>query len=155
MSYPRYTLARSFKKVIGDGLGNHVKAAGAPTTFADIAAAYSIVLAAQVGDELLIRLSGQWFHTTNNGQTRVRFLANGTALPLLPTNGLFLAGNQTNSTYVVFEWMHTVVSGDLVAGYVTVKPQHASEADTLTLRNDGTNGKPLFTVQNLGPADPH
>lgn len=129
----------------GTGGGNHSTTSG---TFADIAAAYSVAVAAKAGDILIIRFTCQWFHSTGGKRLQVRFAVAGTAISDQPTNGLFVVAPDTNSQFNTFSWSRTVVSGDISGGLVTVKPQFATDAATCQIRNDGTNGKPLMVVEN-------
>lgn len=134
----------------GDGGGNHTTTS---STFADIhATLYDLSIAAVAGDQLLITFSTQWFHSAVDSQLRIRFTAAGTAIASMPTNGLYCSSERAStSKYNEFAWTHTVVSGDISGGLVAVVPQFATNASTATVRNDTTNGLPLFRIVNFGP----
>lgn len=142
---------RKMAFAIGDGGGNYTSTS---TTFANLhASLYSLSVAAVAGDRLLITLHCQWFHSAVDSQLRIKFTVAGTAIAAMPTNGLFASAERAStSKFNQWTWVHTVVSGDISGGTVTVVPQFATQASTVTVRNDTTNGLPLFVVENLGPA---
>lgn len=149
MGYPRSQLSRNFKKVIGDMSGNHTTTS---TTFVDIAAAYTGTLKAQVGDVLRCVLN--LVFTNSGAQTQYfRFNIAGTAQGPAIYGAVYTGGFDHP---LHFEYWHTIASGDLTSGFVTVKPQYRTLAGTCTVRNEGTTfGAPVFAVHNLGPADPN
>ena len=131
--------------VVGDGGGNHTTTS---STFADVNAAYSIAMPAVVGDLLEIEFQVQLFHSGAGNQGRFKFTVAGTVISNMPTNGLYYSIPDANSHFFRCAWFYVVQSGDISGGTVTVKPQFATNTATLSVRNDGTNGKPLFIVRN-------
>ena len=131
--------------VVGGGGGNHTTTS---STFADVNAAYSVAMPAVAGDLLEMEFQVQVFHTNMGDQARIKFAVAGTLIANMPTNGLFYSIPDANSHFFRCSWFYVVQSGDISGGTVTVRPQFATNSGTLTVRNDGTNGKPLFIVRN-------
>ena len=142
---PRLVKRPICSAIVGDGGGNHTTTS---STFADVNAAYSIAMPAVVGDLLEIEFQVQLFHSGAGNQGRFRFTVAGTVISNMPTNGLYYSIPDANSHFFRCAWFYVVQSGDISGGTVTVKPQFATNTATLSVRNDGTNGKPLFIVQN-------
>ena len=89
----------------------------------------------------------RWTHSTTSAAVRLKFNVAGTDVG--PTNGINdEAHNDGNGHLAAVTWVHTVQSGDISGGTVTVKPRFATSASTLTVYNNTTNGLPLFTVKN-------
>lgn len=148
MAYPRFQRARDFKKTIGDATGNHTTTS---TTLVDVGS-YSISVRASVGDVLRIVFNCCITNSgTNTSYTRFNIAATdqgpGWSLP------------QEIAAYskpLQMEHWHTVASGDIVSGTVTIKPRYRGSAATVTIFNEGTEFRiPVFAVQNLGPVDPN
>lgn len=132
--------------VIGTGGGNHTTTSA---TFANIhASMYDCVVPAVAGDKLLITFEAQWFQSATGNSSRLRFTVAGTPISGMPTTGLSEGAHDANSHFTSRSWPYTVQSGDLSGGNVTVRPQFATDAGTLSIRNDGTNGKPFMRVLN-------
>lgn len=122
------------------------------TSYVDVNAAYSIAVHAVVGDVLAITFSAS---VTNSGTNTnyFRFLIGGTSQG--PAK-YYAPGVATFDCDLNHVYYHTVASGDIASGTVTVKPQWKVSAATGTIRNEGTNfGAPMFVVQNVGPVDPN
>lgn len=136
--------------VVGGGGGNHTTTS---STFADVNAAYSVAMPAVAGDLLEMEFQVQVFQTNAGNQARFKFAVAGTLIANMPTNGLFFSVPDTNSHWFRCSWVYVVQSGDISGGTVTVRPQFATDSGTLTVRNDGTNGKPLFVVRNWRQCD--
>lgn len=128
---------------IGDGSGNHTTTS---STLADIAAAYSVTIAAAAGNRLEIELNGTFFHSAGSVFAGLCANVSGTGdLALQVLNQI----PDTNSHQIYYRAFHVVQSGDISGGLVTVKPRWRVSGGTLTIANETTNNrKPVFSVQN-------
>jgi hypothetical protein len=137
-----------FKKVIGDGTGSHTY--NSSTVWSDINAAYTIALAAASGDVLRIAFNACFAQSTQN-YFFFRFGIAGT------DQGPGWALPQDNNGYIRpqhYEYWHTVASGDISGGTVTVKPRWKGINMTCYNVSAADYQRPTFVVQNMGPPTP-
>jgi hypothetical protein len=158
----RYQLARAFKRVrrtTGD------ITLGTSANWANVDTAVDFVLAAAVGDELEYAINGYLTTTAGSGSfdvctvvagAPVNSFANGGAVTAAPppygVQGWTMPGS-TLAPVAGSAW-YTVVAGDLVAGYVTLRLRYQLGVASRVLYSSANN--PLFLcARNLGPADPN
>lgn len=161
MSYPRYQAARGFKTARRTA-GN----VSSPTGWGNFDTALDLVLAAQVGDYIEASVSA--FVNSENGEVAldVGTLVSAAIVNVFSTGttesstGSGVAGwFQSNSIFnsIGSPILYPLVAGDLSAGTVTLR---------LRIRNTNAPGagksiranaaQPfVWTVKNLGPADPN
>lgn len=136
------------KHVNGDLAGDHSTTS---TSLADIAAAYSLTLTGCTAGEVLeIELTGSFSHSAAGGVIVV-------ACAIAGTDRIEVFHRWTTANYaqsVNYRLRHTLVSGDLTSGSVTVKPRWyvSGTAGTATLFNGSSaiNRAPVFSATNLG-----
>lgn len=106
------------------------------------------------GDLLLITWSAQWYiSSATNTWAQTRIAINSTVHP--SDRGWAVIIPNANSHFFGFTEVIEVTQGMIDAGEggLFIRPQFCRAnggATTLTIRNDGTNGTPIFTVTNLG-----
>jgi hypothetical protein len=145
MSYPRFNLSRSFKMYRAS---SGTLAVG--TSWALIDNAYSLSLLAQVGDVIEMVFEGN-------------IVPNAAASIMMDYEiGGVRQGDSTNGSWQTTlnsgwwgpinpRFFHSVVSGDISAGLITIKPWGKGQS----AQNFITTPRPLLVVRNLGPVDPN
>lgn len=131
--------------VHGDGGGSHTTTS---TSLADVNAAYSKTIAAVAGDLLEVEFEGTFSHSTSsNDFIGLAINISGTGDKTIQRLQAFPASGVSYGMSVrVF---HTVVSGDITGGLVTVKPRWRTNSGTATCYNESTNNrKPVMSVAN-------
>lgn len=135
------------RRVIGDGAGNH--STPGTGTWYDIAAQYSIDMAAYEGDLLLLSLDVTWDISVSNNHARFNFSLDGTDLSWAVTHG----NTDTGSRHAHVQYPHRVTSAEAALSPITVKPRFYTSGGVLSVNNEaaGVLRKPVFMVTNLGP----
>jgi hypothetical protein len=131
------------KKVLGSNGGDHSRSASG---YADVDAAYSIAIPAVANDVLEIAFSFTLSFAGVN-TALLAFNIGGSR----PSEWWWVPTGTNHNNVVTLYWAHTVASGEISGGTVTVKPQWDPQSTTtLTMRNS-SGRRPIFTVKNIGP----
>lgn len=144
-----------YEKVEGDGLGDQtISTADTWTDITDLTVDLMEVSDIIADDIILVTFECQMYISTGtNTFVQFRFDVNGTNHP--SDRGLATIIGDTNSHEFSLTETFQVTQAmiDAGSGTVTVKAQASysiGEGVNLVIRNDGTNGTPIFTVTNLG-----
>ncbi len=126
----------------GSGSGDHTTTS---TSFADVAAAYSLTVPSAAGDVLEIAMVATLSHSTT---AYVVLSANVSGTGDVPQS--MLQSVDTNSHSITFKYFHVVQSGDISGGNVTVKPRWKTNTGTATMFNESASlqRRPTFSVVN-------
>lgn len=149
MSYPRHVVSRNFKTASSVSKGSDMSITSA---WAQIDALLTATVAAQVGDVLELMVRGCM--VAGGGEIIfLDFAVAGTRIGH-STDGLYK--HQIPASFELTHTLidhHTVVSGDLSSGLVTVVPFAKTSGTTRAMRYLAPPAQ--FTVKNIGPADPN
>lgn len=152
MPYPRFQKSRGHKFITKTD-GNFSVTATSKAVGSTITGVSDISLAASVGDTVMVSLNGLWLNEAPQGNLAVVTVVAGAIVSSFPGSGWI---GLPTSAYVGFggSVMHTLVSGDISSGVVTVRALAWVGSASRTLSANG--GEPLqFWAINLGPADPN
>lgn len=132
---------------IGNGAGDFITSS---STFVDVTG-MSVTIPAAVGDRIGMRFTGHAFMSAGSAAGMAcSFNVSGTG-DVRGANAVCRQDvNSANSRAMTWEWIHTVVSGDITAGIVTIKPRVSISTPTLSIRNDAS-GVSVMVVTNYGP----
>lgn len=131
------------------------------TSWTDLDVNLDLTLPAQTGDVVEVGLTAIWVSNPVVGLldvatlvsgSPVSYFSNGTGTPA--GDGICGWSGQASATRPVSGWaQHTLLSGDISAGTVTLRLRYKTGSGTKTLTADTTD--PLqFAAKNLGPAAP-
>lgn len=164
MAYPRSQLSRQFKfvkRTTNASAGNDYSTSSTTWVAVD-STNLPLTIAAQVGDVIFAELSARWNAGSGvQGFVDAATVVGGSATNHFTSGGASGEGNQgwfgpaSAEQGCAGRAYYTVQSGDLVSGFVTVQPYYrltGASARVLYCRADLPM---VFTVGNLGPADPN
>lgn len=129
---------------VGDKSGNHTTTS---SSYADVAAQYSLSVPAVAGDRLEIELTCTAFHSSATASMRFTSSIGGSDLTVGVVEPDIAVANE--AFVVTYRAFYVVQSGDISGGNVACKPRWRTSASTATMLNENTTHRsPVFSVKN-------